>query len=85
MRFSLALDHLAVVCRTIEEGTAYVEAVLGAKMSPGGQHGEMGTHNTLLSLGPDAYPGSDCRLIQAPRIPLIAGGSTLTAMTGHLG
>lgn len=55
MRFSLALDHLAVVCRTIEEGTSYVEAVLGVEMSPGGHHPAMGTHNALLSLGPDAY------------------------------
>jgi len=55
MRFSLTLDHLAVVCRTIEEGVSYVEAVLGVQMSPGGVHPAMGTHNVLLSLGPDAY------------------------------
>ncbi len=55
MNFSLELDHLAVVCRTIEEGTSYVEAVLGAKLSPGGKHPQMGTHNALLSLGPDVY------------------------------
>lgn len=55
MRFSLNLDHLAVVCRTLEEGTSYVEAVLGVEMSPGGHHPAMGTHNTLLSLGPEAY------------------------------
>lgn len=55
MRFSLSLDHLAVVCRTLEEGTSYVEAVLGVEMSPGGRHGAMGTHNMLLSLGPEAY------------------------------
>lgn len=55
MRFSLSLDHLAVVCRTIEEGTSYVEAVLGVEMSPGGKHPDMGTHNTLVSLGPSAY------------------------------
>lgn len=44
-----------MVCRTLEEGTSYVEAVLGAELSPGGQHLEMGTHNKLLSLGPDTY------------------------------
>ncbi len=55
MRFDLSLDHLAVVCRSLDEGTSYVEAVLGAKMSPGGKHPHMGTHNTLVSLGPGAY------------------------------
>lgn len=55
MRFSLELDHLAVVARTLEEGCSYVEAVLGAELSAGGQHEDMGTHNKLLSLGPDIY------------------------------
>ena len=55
MRFSLALDHLAVVARTLDEGTTYVEAILGAKLSPGGKHPDMGTHNRLLSLGPQVY------------------------------
>lgn len=55
MTFSLALDHLAVVARTLEEGATYVEAVLGAEMSPGGSHPDMGTHNKLLSLGPSCY------------------------------
>ena len=55
MQFSLTLDHVAVAARTIEEGTSYVEAILGVEMSPGGHHGAMGTHNMLLSLGPHAY------------------------------
>ena len=44
-----------MVCRTLEEGASFVEAVLGAELSPGGQHPDMGTYNKLLSLGPDAY------------------------------
>lgn len=55
MRFTLELDHLAVVARTLEEGCSYVEAVLGAELSSGGKHDDMGTHNKLLSLGPDIY------------------------------
>ncbi len=55
MRFSLALDHVAIAARTLEEGTAYVEAVLGVQLSAGGKHPNMGTHNRLLSLGPDVY------------------------------
>ena len=55
MQFSISLDHLVVVARTLEEGAAYVEAVLGVELSPGGRHDVMGTHNRLLSLGGDAY------------------------------
>ncbi|QMU57058.1 MAG: VOC family protein [Boseongicola sp.] len=55
MRFSLALDHIVVVARTLEEGVTYVEAVLGAELSSGGYHPKMGTHNRLLSLGPGVY------------------------------
>ncbi len=55
MLFSLALDHLVIAARSLEEGATYVEAVLGAKLSPGGQHPHMGTHNLLLSLGPEEY------------------------------
>lgn len=54
-RPALALDHLVVCARTLEEGTAAVEAILGLPLQPGGRHGAMGTHNRLLSLGPDAY------------------------------
>lgn len=55
MTFSLALDHIAVVARSLEEGTTYVEAVLGIQLSPGGKHSAMGTHNRLLSLGRHCY------------------------------
>lgn len=55
MRFTIELDHLAVVARTLEEGCSYVEAVLGAELSAGGKHEDMGTHNRLLSLGPEEY------------------------------
>lgn len=53
--FTLALDHIAVVARTLEEGTTFVEAVLGAEVSSGGKHPRMGTHNRLLSLGAEVY------------------------------
>lgn len=49
------LDHLAIAARTLEEGCAFVEALLGVPLEPGGQHPLMGTHNRLLSLGPEAY------------------------------
>lgn len=55
MLYSLALDHLVITARTLDEGAAYVEAVLGVKLSQGGHHPHMGTHNLLLSLGSKAY------------------------------
>ncbi|NNE89665.1 MAG: VOC family protein [Silicimonas sp.] len=55
MSFSFAFDHLVVAARSLDEGVSYVEAILGAKFSPGGKHARMGTHNKLLSLGDNAY------------------------------
>ena len=49
------LDHLIVAARTVEEGAAWVASRLGAEPGPGGKHPQMGTHNRLLSLGPEAY------------------------------
>lgn len=55
MSFSFAFDHLVVAARSLDEGASYVEAILGAKLSRGGKHVRMGTHNRLLSLGDEAY------------------------------
>ena len=51
----LMLDHLAVACTSLAEGTAWVEETLGVKMQPGGQHARYGTHNTLLGLADGLY------------------------------
>ena len=48
----LEMDHLVVAAEHLEEGVAYTEGALGVKLSPGGKHALMGTHNALLSLGP---------------------------------
>ncbi|MDB5044835.1 MAG: glyoxalase [Deinococcus sp.] len=50
-----ALDHLVIAARTLAEGQAWLEGRLGVPLSPGGEHQQFGTHNALLSLGPDAY------------------------------
>ena len=50
----LRLDHLAISCATLEEGTKAVEAALGLPLVTGGKHAHMGTHNRLLRLG-DLY------------------------------
>ncbi len=49
------LDHLVVAARTLDEGSAWVEAKLGVPMAEGGKHALMGTHNRLLSLGPGTF------------------------------
>ena len=51
----LTFDHLAISCDSLAEGVAHVEAALGVELAPGGEHAAMGTHNRLLSLGPDEY------------------------------
>ncbi len=49
------IDHLAVSAATLAEGVAHVEAALGVRLGPGGQHAFMSTHNRLLGLGPSDY------------------------------
>lgn len=49
------IDHIVLGARTLEEGAAHVERVLGVKCQAGGVHQGAGTHNMLLGLGPDCY------------------------------
>ncbi|MDV6374614.1 VOC family protein [Deinococcus arenicola] len=49
------LDHLVIAARTLEEGRAWLEGRLDLPMQGGGKHDNFGTHNALLSLGPDCY------------------------------
>jgi hypothetical protein len=49
----LTLDHIAISTERLEDGAAAVEGTLGLPLQGGGQHAAMGTHNRLLSLGPD--------------------------------
>ncbi|WP_071672774.1 VOC family protein [Nioella nitratireducens] len=51
----LTFDHLAISCDRLAAGVAHVEAALGVPLAPGGEHPAMGTHNKLLSLGPEEY------------------------------
>jgi len=51
----LKLDHLAVACTNLAEGTAWVEDQLGVKLQPGGKHARYGTHNMLLGLADGLY------------------------------
>jgi hypothetical protein len=49
------LDHLAVVCADLDEGTAWAESALGVRFQRGGKHARYGTHNRLLGLGAELY------------------------------
>lgn len=51
----LILDHLAVACTDLAQGTAWVEDRLGVSLSKGGKHARYGTHNTLLGLAEGIY------------------------------
>ena len=44
------IDHLVVVARDLEQGSAWAERTLGVTPSPGGKHPLMGTHNVLIAL-----------------------------------
>ena len=51
----LALDHLVVAARTLDEGEAWLKTRLRRDLVPGGAHPGFGTHNRLLRLGDDCY------------------------------
>jgi Glyoxalase-like domain len=52
----LTLDHLVVAARSLDEGVAWCEAVLGITPGPGGKHDFMGTHNRLFSVASPTFP-----------------------------
>lgn len=47
----MAIDHIVLAARSLDEGVAYIQDQLGADIGPGGTHPRMGTHNRLMSLG----------------------------------
>jgi hypothetical protein len=49
------LDHLVVTAATLASGVDHVERTLGQPMDGGGDHVAMGTHNRLMSMGPEDY------------------------------
>jgi hypothetical protein len=51
----IALDHLVVMARSLDEGARWLEQELGVPPDPGGAHAGFGTHNALLRLGADVY------------------------------
>jgi catechol 2,3-dioxygenase-like lactoylglutathione lyase family enzyme len=60
---NLALDHVVIAARTLDEGVAWCEATLGVTPGPGGQHAFMGTHNRLLRIDTPRFPRSYLEII----------------------
>lgn len=52
---STELDHIVIGCRSLDEARVWCRDVWGVEASGGGKHTGVGTHNTLLSLGPKHY------------------------------
>lgn len=52
---TLKLDHLVFSTSDLGAGAAELRRLLGVALEPGGAHPLMGTHNQLISLGPDLY------------------------------
>ena len=60
---TLALDHLVLAARTLDEGVAWCETTLGLRPEAGGQHVFMGTHNRVFGIGAGAFPRSYFEII----------------------
>ena len=67
---TLALDHLVLAARTLDEGVAWCETTLGLRPEAGGQHVFMGTHNRVFGIGAAAFPRSYFEIIAIdPSLP----------------
>lgn len=51
----ILFDHIAIGCSNLAQGIEYVSGQLGAVVPPGGKHPLMGTHNCVMSTGPDTF------------------------------
>ena len=57
------IDHLVVAARTLEQGVAWCEALLGITPGPGGTHERYGTHNRLFKIATPTFPWAYLEII----------------------
>ena len=60
---ALAIDHLVIGARTLDEGVAWCGATLGVVPSGGGKHALMGTYNRVMSIASPAAPKAYLEII----------------------
>jgi len=60
---NLALDHIVVAARRLDDGVAWCESLLGITPGPGGQHVFMGTHNRLFRIESPTFPRAYLEII----------------------
>ena len=66
----LAIDHLVIGARTLDEGVAWCEATLGVAPPDGGKHALMGTHNRVMSIASAGTPKAYLEIIAIdPKAP----------------
>jgi hypothetical protein len=67
---TLALDHLVLAARTLDEGVDWCETTLGLRPEAGGQHLFMGTHNRVFGIASNTFPRSYFEIISIdPSLP----------------
>jgi hypothetical protein len=66
----LALDHLVIAARTLDDGVDWCDATLGLRPVAGGQHLFMGTHNRVFDVSSARFPRSYVEIIAIdPSLP----------------
>lgn len=75
------LDHFVVAIDDLDAGISAFEALTGVRPVYGGEHPNLGTHNALVSLGPDRYLEIVARRPGASLGPLFRDASGCVTLT----
>jgi hypothetical protein len=83
-REGVRVDHLVIGISSLELGASEIASLCGVRAVFGGGHPDMGTHNALITIGPQAYlevlaPQPDAVLL--PELGVLHSLDSLTPMT----